>query len=307
MVLATLGQQIDIHGGGTDLIFPHHENEIAQSESFTGVVPFVRYWMHTGMLSLPETETAASETPDAPRRVLKMAHSGEYITIRSILDTGQVPAPALRLYLLGQHYRANLMYSEEQLLASVARWRRWAETRDRLRRLIGFAGQQDGHTPADEAQLHADDAAQSEAQRELHAQIEATRQEFTAGMDDDLNTSRALAAVDALTRRANDFATEVEKTAGSAQAALETLREALGTLEELTGVLGIALEAAESSQGQMDEQRRQEIETLIARRTAARQAKNWAEADRIRKELDERYGVELKDSAQGTTWAPKGS
>jgi cysteinyl-tRNA synthetase len=306
MVLATLGEQIDIHGGGSDLIFPHHENEIAQSESFTDIVPFVRYWMHTGMLSLPETETAASEMQDAARRVLKMAHSGEFITIRSILDSGQVPAPALRLYLLGQHYRANLMYSEEQLLASVARWRRWVEARDRLRRLIGLAGQQNGHTQAGETSRRPEGELEGESQRDLRAQIEAARQEFIAGMDDDLNTSRALAAIDMLTRRINDYATEVEKSARGSALALDTLSAALGALEELTGVLGIVLEAPEASRAQMDEQRKEEIEALIGQRTAARKAKNWAEADRIRKELDERYGVELKDSAQGTTWSPKG-
>src|SRR5579884_2925525 len=126
MAMEELGPQIDIHGGGSDLIFPHHENEIAQSESFSGVKPFVRYWLHTGMLSLSDE---------------KMAHSGQFVTVRSILEGGEVPGPALRTYLLGQHYRANLVFSQEQLAATVKRWRRWAEARATLVRLLEWARQ----------------------------------------------------------------------------------------------------------------------------------------------------------------------
>src|SRR5215469_16848001 len=108
MAMDTLGEQIDLHGGGTDLIFPHHENEITQSESLTGKRPFVRHWVHTGMLTLAGGE--------------KMAHSGRFVTVNSVLESG-VPGPALRTYLLGQHYRAPLAYSEKQIQASVVRWR----------------------------------------------------------------------------------------------------------------------------------------------------------------------------------------
>jgi cysteinyl-tRNA synthetase len=90
MVLERLGQQIDIHGGGSDLIFPHHENEIAQSESYTGHSPFARYWVHTGMLSLPDPEAGATGAEAASK--LKMAHSGTFVTIRSILDLPAGPA-----------------------------------------------------------------------------------------------------------------------------------------------------------------------------------------------------------------------
>jgi cysteinyl-tRNA synthetase len=287
MVLQTLGDQIDIHGGGSDLIFPHHENEIAQSESYTGKVPFVRYWVHTGMLSLPDNEAGS---------VLKMAHSGDFVTIRSILDTGKVPAPALRLYLLGQRYRATLTYSEEQLLASVERWKGWAEARSRLLRLIEFAEQR---------QFFGGGAA--ERARELDRQIQASREDFIAAMDDDFNTSRALAAIDGLVRRINDSATEIERS-GVGAADPPTLRAALAALDELAGVLGIALEAPEpAAESALDVQHKTTIEALNAERAAARAAKDWATADRIRKELEERYGVVLKDSAQGTTWSLKRS
>ncbi len=298
MVLQALGEQIDIHGGGSDLIFPHHENEIAQSESLTGKVPFVRYWAHTGMLSLPDPEAPVTEQESAARRQLKMAHSGQFITIRSILDTGQVPAPALRLYLLGQLYRANLMYSEEQLLGTVARWKRWAETRANLLRLIGWA----------EERLTGEGgpatAAEGARERDLAGALEAARAEFIEAMDDDFNTSGALAAIDGLVRRVNDYLSGLTG-AGATAAELGALRASLETLEELAGTLGVALEAP--GEVGLDAERVAAIEALVAQRGEARQAKKWAEADRIRKELDERYGVLIKDTAQGTTWSLKGS
>ncbi len=302
MVLERLGEQIDIHGGGSDLIFPHHENEIAQSESYTGHTPFVRYWLHTGMLSLPnpEAEAVASEMAAAPK--LKMAHSGKFVTIRSILDTGQVPAPALRLYLLGQHYRANLTYAEEQLLGTVARWKRWAEARANLLRVLGWAEE---HVRSD----HAAALAEGARERELSEQLATARAEFVAAMDDDFNTSGALAAVDGLVRRANDYVARVPE-AKATPAVLAALRSALATLEELTGTLGIALEAPEDADTALTAADREAIEALVAQRGAARQAKDWVEADRIRRELDQRYHVVIKDTAQGATWSvttPHGS
>ncbi|HEY7834623.1 MAG TPA: DALR domain-containing protein, partial [Ktedonobacterales bacterium] len=318
-----LGEQIDIHGGGSDLIFPHHENEIAQSESYTGKVPFVRYWLHTGMMSLPDpgsdpdnaarvdeadeavanqprkmSHSAASDGNAAARKTLKMAHSGEFITIRSILNTGQVPAPALRLYLQGQHYRANPTYSEEQLLATVRRWKRWAQTRANLLRLIEWAEQH--QAPA------ANTAAQTQTarQEELARQIAAARADFIAAMDDDFNTSSALAAIDGLVNRINDYAAGL--TGGRVgPPELLALRAALAGLEELTGVLGIALAAPEAAPAALAAATRAAIEALLAQRDVARAAKNWAEADRLRQELEQRYGVVIKDTAQGATWALK--
>jgi cysteinyl-tRNA synthetase len=292
MALETLGEQIDIHGGGSDLIFPHHENEIAQSESYTGRSPFVRYWLHTGMLSLPDE--APEEGDTTARKLLKMAHSGTFITIRSVLETGQVPPGALRLYLLGQRYRANLMYSSEALLATVERWKTWADTRANLLRLITWAEQ---HTRGDEPGAAA-------AAQDLAAQLGAARDEFIAAMDDDFNTSAALAAIDGLRAHVNAYLATIQGAAAHT-GQLEALRKALETLDELTGVLGISLEAPASAASRLDAAHKVAVEALIAQRAEARAAKNWAEADRIRRELDEHYGVLIKDTAQGTTWTLK--
>ena len=120
MSMKYLGETFDLHAGGEDLIFPHHENEIAQSESLTGK-PFARYWVHTGLLHMGEE---------------KMAHSGIFVTVKSALEV--TPAPALRLYLLSQSYRTPFTYLPEQVGAAVKRWHRWVETRQAAARFVGY-------------------------------------------------------------------------------------------------------------------------------------------------------------------------
>lgn len=275
MAMETLGEQIDIHGGGADLIFPHHENEIAQSEALTGVVPFARYWVHTGLLQLGDE---------------KMAHSGSFVTIRSVLET--VPAPALRLYLLGQSYRTQFTYLEDQLVGTVTRWRRWVEARAAARASAG--------PPADAGtrKAHKGAVAQSNLPESDHPFADV-RDEFIAAMDDDFNTSRSTAAIDDLVKRLNELSAKRDP----AQAA--TLRAGVALLDQLTGVLGVALDPALDVRRVVDDATRAEIDALVLARTEARQAKNWAEADRLRKELEARFGVVVKDGAQGSTWEAK--
>ncbi|MBF6589501.1 MAG: cysteine--tRNA ligase [Ktedonobacterales bacterium] len=278
MAMRTLGEQVDIHGGGSDLIFPHHENEIAQSESYSGVAPFARYWLHTGMLSLGSD---------------KMAHSGTFVTIRSVLASGEVPPPALRTYLLGQHYRANLVYSDEQVRASVVRWQRWAQTRETLLRLIAWA-----EPRADQA---TGTTERGEAERRLAEERARIRADFIAAMDDDFNTSGALSALDELAHRVNDYANDLNGET-VAPATLAALRAALAALDELAGAVGISLVDGETTTTALSDERRNAIEALVTQRAEARARRDWAEADRIRQELDERYAVVVKDTPQGPTW-----
>ncbi|HEU5369916.1 MAG TPA: DALR domain-containing protein, partial [Ktedonobacterales bacterium] len=270
MAADALGERIDIHGGGTDLIFPHHENEIAQSEAATGAVPFVKYWVHVGMLNLGEN---------------KMAHSGTFIPLKEMLT--RYPAPVIRLYLVGHHYRAPIAYSEEALAAVQPRWQRYVETRANLLRLIRRAENTQGVQ-----------AAASAAPDNAVVPLAEAREAFIAAMDDDFNTSGGLAAIDNLLRRVNDYVAALEGVESTA-VGLATLKASVALLDELlTGVLGIQLEIEQ----QIDPALRAEIEGLIAQRNEARRTKQWAEADRIRKDLEERLNVILKDRAQETTW-----
>ena len=286
MAREALGDQIDIHGGGTDLIFPHHENEIAQSESFTGVEPFVRYWVHTGMLTMLGEEGKEE----------KIAHSGRFVTIRSTLAGGEIPPPALRTYLLGTHYHANLMFSEEQLRGTIGRWRRWVEARTTALRLKAWAAE---HQPAGVA--HVPGMAESG----LLGAVQDAHDEFVAAMDDDFNTSLALSVIDELAHRTNDYAHSLggeEAPAG----AVEALGAAAAMLDELTDVLGISLEDA-APEKTLDVDVRAQIEALVAERTAARARKDWGEADRIRQALEADWNVVVKDTPQGPTWSMRES
>src|SRR5215472_5246714 len=186
MALDTLGEKIDIHGGGSDLIFPHHENEIAQSEAATGAEPFAKYWVHVGMLNLGEG---------------KMAHSGTFIPIKDMLKL--YPAPVIRLYLVGHHYRAPIAYSEEALAAITPRWQRYVETRANLLRLIRRAEEAQG-APA------AQETAPAEAPNNAAVPLAEAREAFVAAMDDDFNTSSGLAAIDNLLRRLNEYLVTLE-------------------------------------------------------------------------------------------------
>jgi cysteinyl-tRNA synthetase len=225
--------------------------------------------------------------------VEKMAHSGRFVTARSVLDSG-MPAPALRTYLLSRYYRANQEYSEDQLRATVTRWRRWAETRTYLLGLIEWARAQSAGRPADSA---AEGGANEAA---LGEQLAQARRDFIAAMDDDFNTSRSLAVIDDLVHRANDYAHSLGEAATPATAA--ALQEALGVLDELTGVLGIALVDNEAAAPALDDAARAEIERLVQQRSDARTRRDWPEADRLRQELDTRYRVVIKDTPQGPTW-----
>ncbi len=154
MSLKYLGEQLDIHGGGTDLIFPHHENEIAQSESYTGKVPFVRYWMHNGMLQLGNEKMSKS--------------LGNMITIDEFLE--RYDADVLRLIILSSHYRTPLLFT----------WGVAEENKRALERLRGALRPPIG------------DSTTGEAVDELNRAVIETRERFEAAMDDDFNTAGAL-------------------------------------------------------------------------------------------------------------------
>jgi cysteinyl-tRNA synthetase len=252
MNLSHLGEQIDIHGGGNDLIFPHHENEIAQTESFTGK-QFARFWMHNGMLQLQGEKMSKS--------------LGNLVTIDDFLSHHD--ADSLRMMVLNGSYRAPLSYSNDILDAAE-------RGLDRLRSAMKPAPLSANGAPKDMLAI-------------LDKQSEATQQGFCDAMDDDFNTSGALANLFELVRTIN--------TARDAGATTEELKPGQDTLLELTGVLGLRLGGKKSSSNGADKF----IELLIDVRTEARKQKNWALSDLIRDRLKE-LGVVIEDGKDGTTW-----
>jgi len=255
MAEAELGFGFDIHGGGLDLVFPHHENEVAQSEAAAGDEPFARYWLHNGMVRLKGEKMAKS--------------TGMVVGLLDILD--RYPPEAVRLFYLRAQYRQPIDFSEEAMADAMASIERlWAFRRR--------AGAGDG----------APDSGAIER--------------FTEAMDDDFNTSRAMAVLFDVVREGNRHLDAGEDAAPYA-AALEVITGVLGLAESRKGVddLSAGLVMLAEEFGAEPGTAGETIEALIAHRTAARAGKDWATADGIRHRLAD-MGIMLEDGADGTSW-----
>jgi cysteinyl-tRNA synthetase len=254
MSMRYLGETFDLHTGGVDNIFPHHENEIAQSESATGE-PFVRCWLHAEHL-IVEGE--------------KMSKSlGNQFTLSDLLEKGVSPR-ALRYLFLSVHYRQKLNFTFDSLEAAGRALARVDEMRFRVESAEEHG---DGHSRV------ADAAAGLE-------------RDFADALADDLNVSKALAALFGFVKDVNKAVED-----GLIEGDRERVFEALGRADRVLGVLDPAEWADADGAGEDDA----EIEELVRRRDEARSARDFAEADRLRDELAER-GIVLEDTPRGTRW-----
>ena len=250
-----LGKTIDIHCGGEDLQFPHHENEIAQSEAANGC-EFVHYWMHNGHINVDNKKMSKS--------------AGNFFTVRDIAR--EFSPEVVRMFMLSAHYRSPLNYSADILHQAQNSLDRLYSAEDHLKYLAANGAEGDKNA----------------AEAALADTFDSYRQRFDEAMDDDFNTANAISVLFELVRAINiATADENQPTKAGAQACLDMVHE-------FTDVLGLLYSRKEES---LDEK----VEQMIADRQAARAAKNWAEADRIRDEL-KAMGIELKDTKQGVQW-----
>jgi cysteinyl-tRNA synthetase len=250
MAMKYLGETLDIHSGGVDLVFPHHENEIAQSEAITGK-PFVRYWLHAEFLLIEGQKMSKS--------------LGNFYTLRDLLDKGYSP-DAVRYLLASVPYRKQLNFTFDALKSSATAIERLRNFKLRL----DTERFEDGENPV-----------ATGLAREAQSQ-------FEAGMDDDLNTARALAAIFDYIREINSLMDVGEFKAGN----LSGARDLLSRFDRIFDVLEPRRESRLSPD---------EIQQAIDQRLAARKARDFARADQIRKELAEQ-GVILEDTKDGTRW-----
>ncbi|TYO94654.1 cysteine--tRNA ligase [Desulfallas thermosapovorans] len=272
MALKYLGINFDIHGGGFDLIFPHHENEIAQTEAVTGQ-PFARYWVHNGFITVNQEKMSKS--------------LGNFFLVRDILS--KFPPEVVRFYLLSTHYRSPLDFDDEKLTASL----KGLERIKTCLRLLdeALAGREStGAAPPDPA---------------LAVRLGEIRGEFERAMDDDFNTALAIGTLFDLAREVNsylsagDFPNPAER--------LAALQKARQTFIDFNGVLGIFKTGArgeilldgdgagnESLVGDL-------IDLIIEIRQTARKNKDWPTADRIRDRL-KTLGIVLEDTPGGVRW-----
>jgi cysteinyl-tRNA synthetase len=263
-----LGDEFDIHGGGIDLIFPHHENEIAQSEG--AGKPFARSWIHNGLLTINSEKMAKS--------------LGNFISIQDFIKDYK-DADYLKLLFLNTHYRHPVDYTEEKISEMKAQKERFAIFFDKADRIAKAAG--------------ADVSAVNAAPCAAKAAGEVFRKRFEEAMDDDFNTPLALASLFDAVTFANKLMQEKDDFIGPEIEDLLTIKK---LIINLSGVLGLEL-GVDLTKQDIDEAG---VLRLVEDRNRARRNRDFKAADDIRRKLSEELGIILEDEKDGTVWRRKG-
>ena len=261
-----LGNSFDMHGGGSDLIFPHHENEIAQSEGATSVHPFVRYWVHNGFITINEEKMSKS--------------LGNFFTVAEILE--KYEPEVLRLFILNTHYRSPLDFSDARLEEAKRSLERLRTAQQNLLEIMKV--------------ITVGPDAESMALRQKVADL---REAFLEAMRDDFNTSLAISYLFALAREINVYHQAIMN--GSRKPDGKLMDQIIKTWKEMKSVIGILEDEPARSGEQGTEEDDSAIEAKIAERQEARRKKDFARADAIRDELA-RQGIILEDTPQGVRW-----
>ncbi len=262
-----LGCGFDFHGGGSDLIFPHHENEVAQSEAYTSCAPFVHYWVHNGFV------TVNSE---------KMSKSlGNFFLVKDILE--HFRPVVLRFFILSTHYRSPLDFSDERLTEAEKALTRLVSAVQGAKQLLKQMPVQDGGEPS----------------IELAEAVATARLEYEEAMDDDFNTALALSSLFALAKTLNASCQAALR--GDANPDRDGISTATAALSDMLEALGLSMEDIPESVGQDEAMVESLMKILLELRRSARENKDWAMADSIRKSL-QAAGILVEDSPQGARW-----
>jgi cysteinyl-tRNA synthetase len=267
MVRDRLGDTIDIHAGGADLIFPHHENEIAQSEAVTGK-PLANYWLHNGMVKVDGEKMSKS--------------LGNFITIRQLLDRGVDPM-AVRLFVMMAQYRKPIDFTDDAILAATNGWHTIKE------------GLLFGHQHGKKLEWDESNQIQNLKSKIQNSEIER----FQEAVNDDFNFPGGLVIIFELAKELNREGNIIVHQ-GKTETPANELLQKWQTLITLAEVLGLTAKP-ETENPVNDSLSDVYIEELIQQRQTARKTKNFAESDRIRDELLTK-GVTLIDSKEGTRW-----
>ncbi|NPV91766.1 MAG: cysteine--tRNA ligase [Firmicutes bacterium] len=275
MSMKYLGAGFDIHGGGSDLIFPHHENEVAQSEAYAGK-GFVRYWLHNGFITVNQEKMSKS--------------LGNFFLVRDILKS--FPPQVVRFYLLSTHYRSPLDFDDGKLQMSRRGLERLVTTLDLLDEVLSR-----------EVSTAGAGASLPEEISGLGQKTAAVETAFVEAMDDDFNTALAIASLFDLSREINTaINTLVRQGIDVTEAVLAPFRQASVVFQRLLEVLGLDADFIRGARGREESEVDVVlIESLIEERQQARKNKDWKAADGIRDRLKS-MGIVLEDSPTGTRW-----